>query len=287
MSSRKTKTLVIGSNGYLGINLTPLLHPENTVLISKSDNVPCNHEFNLIKADLTESIPEIEQSFDTIFLLSRPLTQDMDVLREFNKNSFDMVRKVGHDHTTIHVISSSLVYDSSNNVPLKWDTATTPVEAYERSKVELEQLFYELALDLSTCSVNIHRIPLLCGGRLKKSDRLNQILYQFYDCFREGAFWSFESDADKEYGTSYLDVSNFADWLINGNFNNGWNVWTPSSGTIRYYDYQKAAHRRLMFKPKRETIRLPKSYLFLENNTPIEAVEFWNCLAPDTHGHCT
>lgn len=275
--------VIIGSNSYLGVNICLKTDRNKTLLISRGENDPLNKDFAFRQEDLLKDFPAEGLRTNRMFILARPVTTDYKELIGFYSNlkmlTLYLLKK--NEALTIHFISSSLLFESENPEAKTTTSATDLKEPYEYFKYEFEQFLHHLSLRYTEASVNIHRIPLLMGGKVREQELNFQLFYYWYNLFNAGKMWVFnKEERQMNYGTSWLYIPDFSEWLLRGEFSAGKNIWLPSSGDISYWDFFAICRKKMLYKPMREALHFPHSYLYLENNTTIQVKNFELCFHP-------
>jgi hypothetical protein len=276
--------LIIGSNSYLGINLIKVLDPANTLLISKSANDELGQNFRYIQYNYCEQAPLNQIGVvKRVFLFARPFsTNYIDLVRFYSNIRHQVVALIeSNKNIEIHFTSTALVYESETP-ELKETSARLDLKgSYEYFKWEFEQFLLHLSQAHPEISVNIHRIPLLIGGIVRSKDRSKQLFYHWLELFKAGEAWVFEEeDTKRNFGTSWLNISDFSENLQKGNSDPGFKIFHPVSGHINYHSFYNECRKKLCYRPIAMINKFPKSYLYLKSNTKIQARDFWDCFIP-------
>ena len=281
---KRATNLIIGSNSYLGINLSRFILNQDTILSSMNSNDNLNSEFEFIQENIEYGIDQLKNIYvENLFILARPIYQDSERLAAFYDNLKRLVAQYLNlnDKLAIHFISSSLVYNSDENNHLDENSELDLRQNYELYKWEFEQFLSNIAPGFSSASINIHRLPLLIGGLVRPRDSTLQLFYRWYTEFNTGYWWQFnESELAREYGTSWLNVDSFSKWLTTKTFKSGRNLWLPKSGNISYFSFHQQCRAKLIYRPIRGKRQFPRSFLYLKENAGIEQESFWNVFNP-------
>jgi hypothetical protein len=281
--NRQSRTLIIGSNSYLGINLCKCVSPESTILSSANINDSLNCNFEFIQSKIGgHSVSFGNNIYSRVYLLSRPVTENKQELSDFYNSIKTIVGELlkKNENLELHFASTSLIFDSitpeKKNIKSPMDLRAS----YELFKREFEQYLMELSSTFINASFNIHRIPLLMGGEVREKDKENQLFYKWYRMFKEQKGWIFRGEEDKKYGTSWLFTPDFCQWITGNIFLQGINTWLPKSGDITYFEFFHISQQRLFYRPLIDELKFPQSYLFLEANTPLPGRNFSDLFNP-------
>lgn len=277
---KRYNQVVIGSNSYLGVNLCMKLDPETTLLISRSPAENIHAGFEFMQCDLSmEQLPAIDCS--VVYVLARPISQSENELQEFYSLLDISLRNMlsVNPSLVIHFISTSLVFASEEPGELTVRSSLDLRQPYEKYKYTMENCLKTCSARHPLASFNVYRIPLLIGGHLRSTDLQRQLFYRMYTNYKEGERWQF-SETTPEYGTSYLDVTDFSAWLVTGTFTGGYHLFLPSSGNITYRELQHEFSNRSFPLSIKTTKGCPSSFLILKNNTPLVKRKFSELFNP-------
>ena len=271
---RECKNFVLGCNSYLGVNFCRQLDPTDTLLCSRSKMDSNLSDYLSMTCDLSEQVcaPVI---CSNLFLFSRPITQHEITLDRFYRNCriliSDSLRL--NPQLKVHFVSTSLVFASNSPELLNENSPIHLPGIYERKKYEMELVLREISAAFPMASFNIHRVPLLVGGLVRDSDKQRQLFYKLYSAYRAGNRWFFDSSIPN-YGTSFLSVIDYSNWLKSTEFKEGFSIYLPATGHISYRELQETFDKISFPLPIKTTMNCPSSFLYLQNNTSLKERRF-------------
>ncbi len=264
--------LVLGCNGYLGRNLLPKLDPERFATTSASPPPPGLEPPHFVRCDLSRSPrPLLQEPWRELYVLSRPPTNDWAPNARFYENLKQLLLAASAREPLDRVVlaSTQLVYGRPDAL-LTTDLPVRPEGHYEYFKCELELFLAYLVHVGRIRSASSHRLPLLFGGQIGPGQRRAQLLYAFLDAIRSGRTWSFGSEEERRYGSSWGYTPDVAEALL-GDLDEGFTLHNPTSGFVAYADFQEIVQQLLAAPPSAAEggLHLPASRYELAPTLPM------------------
>ena len=273
-------TIVIGSSGYLGSNLLRVLGPECPTVVTRSD-VTRNPGFSidLSSVSLDDSHPLFNEIPQRVYVLARPAESDWAVNRRFYDNLQKLLLKwcSNQELKRVYFTSTSNVYSIEESGIKSCHSHAAPYGVYEYFKLEFE-LFLEYLHTACRRDVDfyIFRLPIAFGGLFDPERNSNQYIYAFMSNYLNGRTWTFETDEDLQFGTSWIYTPDFVERIANLERENGcYEVLTAASGFITYKDLDMIFESRL--QPERlGELKLFRSRMEISNDLglPQRSLEF-------------
>ncbi len=263
--------LLLGSSGYLGTNLLEYLAPHQTITVSRDNNAP--DVLAHIHLDFREQLaPDELQAIlhyrpSHIYVLGRPVENDFFINKRFYDNLKSLFLQLANDpvFSCVHFFSTTLVYDGIAHVSSSKLGEVKPYSFYEYFKLDFELFLQYLSIDLRPdLAIYVHRLPILFGGKFSSQKNLNQFLYQFLHSYAQGIGWNFETDADKQYGTSWAFTPDLCKVITSITPKSGFHLRNVASGFFTYFQLHDILSSHLGC-PVKNDLKLYRSYFEVDD----------------------
>ncbi|OUL37136.1 hypothetical protein BV372_03835 [Nostoc sp. T09] len=263
--------LLLGSSGYLGVNLLEYLDPNQTITVSRSSEKPevLEHICLDIRDELTSS--ELQQIVkcrpSQIYILGRPTEDDFYINKRFYDNLKTLFLKLADDPilSTIHFFSTTLVYDGIKHITSSLLGEVKPYSFYEYFKLDFELFLHYLSLNIRPdIAVFIHRLPILFGGIFSPQKNSDQFLYSFINSYIQGNGWRFATEEDKKYGTSWAFTPDLCKAVTLPPSSSGFHLKNASSGFFTYFQLHELLVQ-YFGQPLKDELKLYRSYFNIDD----------------------
>ena len=234
-----SKAMVLGSSGYIGVNLVRNLPHEEVICVAGRHPGPADrYALDLSMSLLEDGHPLYDERPTEIYILARPVQQEYESNRIFYLNLQSLLLRwcAAEQLRLVHFLSTTNLY-SIRNLDIK--TIRSPVAPYghyEYFKLETELFLDYLSRNFrDDVDFSVTRIPIAFGGIYNPARNQDQFLYSFINSYRHGWTWKFESPEDEQFGTSWVHTEDLALTMANSPYRGGgFKLRNASSGFFTY-----------------------------------------------------
>jgi|TARA_B100002003_G_C14117201_1_gene537346 ADP-L-glycero-D-manno-heptose 6-epimerase len=236
------KVLITGGAGFVGSNIVHALKDEHDVTVL--DNLSSGHEENLVGfdggiLDIDVSQPfTLEEDFDAIIheasITDTTFTDDKEMVRQ-NVSGFRNVLKLALDKKAKLVYISSAGVYGNGDVPMKESQSVEPLNAYSRSKAEMDALAKEQGDALIVVGLRYFNVfGMREAGKGASSSMIYQWRKQILAGEDPGIFKEGEQKRDHIYVKDVVSATVKAlDASASGIYNVGTGIATPFVDVLR------------------------------------------------------
>jgi nucleoside-diphosphate-sugar epimerase len=257
--------VILGSSGYLGLNITEYFKPNDIVTVSQNKNsfsvkkhfqIPTwSHNINAVIGSIPAYKPK------RLVILARPPTLEYEANEKFYSElkllCLELIRKQSLQR--IDFFSTLMVYEGKGLIRSSRNAETVPFSAYEYFKLDFELFLKFLCVSENpNLSASVYRLPLLFGGRFCAKKNGQQFIYKFLRQYEDGMQWRFSGVQSKKYGSSWAFVPDLCKAVVNSRSGPGFRILNVASGFFTYHELHQELVR-LKVSEKKEEMDVTKS----------------------------